>query len=143
MVAALHFTDVAGVIRERRRVLINAEAERALAAAENSALVAGAAIERSRSFYEALGVQGRLPAWRMLVETAVLRKTENLSLSYRMPVIENHGLRVVNERTYRSCPRHAGDAPVSLHDMTIETADGGADRDRTGIEPSPGSLDAA
>lgn len=56
MVAALHVTDVAGVIRERRRVLINAEAERALAAAENSALVAGAAIERSRSFYEALGI---------------------------------------------------------------------------------------
>jgi hypothetical protein len=56
MVAALHLTDIAGVIRERRRAFINAEAERGLAAAENSALVAGAAIERSRSFYDVLGV---------------------------------------------------------------------------------------
>ena len=29
-----------------------------------------------------------------------------LSLSYRVPVIENHGLRVVNERTYQIVPRH-------------------------------------
>jgi hypothetical protein len=56
MVAALHLTDAAGVIRERRQALINAEAARALAAAENSAQIAGAAIERSRTFYEALGV---------------------------------------------------------------------------------------
>jgi hypothetical protein len=57
MVAALHLTDAAGVIRERRQALINAEADRALAAAENSAQIAGAAIERARTFYEALGVQ--------------------------------------------------------------------------------------
>jgi glutamate dehydrogenase len=48
-----------------------------------------------------------------------------LSLSYRVPVIENHGLRVVNERTYRVTPRAAPAPPtVWLHDMTIETADG-------------------
>jgi glutamate dehydrogenase len=46
-----------------------------------------------------------------------------LSLSYRVPVIENHGLRVVNERTYQIVPRTA-QAPVWLHDMTIETSDG-------------------
>ncbi|WP_245321189.1 NAD-glutamate dehydrogenase [Bradyrhizobium sp. NAS96.2] len=48
-----------------------------------------------------------------------------LSLSYRVPVIENHGLRVVNERTYQIAP-HAMPAPppVWLHDMTIETSDG-------------------
>jgi glutamate dehydrogenase len=48
-----------------------------------------------------------------------------LSLSYRVPVIENHGMRVVNERTYQIAPR-ATEAPVPvwLHDMTIETADG-------------------
>ena len=48
-----------------------------------------------------------------------------LSLSYRVPVIENHGLRVVNERTYQIVPR-ATSAPqaVWLHDMTIETSDG-------------------
>src|SRR6202008_3162023 len=45
-----------------------------------------------------------------------------LSLSYRVPVIENHGLRVVNERTYQIVP-HAmpAPAPAWLHDMTIET----------------------
>ncbi|WP_213288207.1 NAD-glutamate dehydrogenase [Bradyrhizobium sp. sGM-13] len=46
-----------------------------------------------------------------------------LSLSYRVPVIENHGLRVVNERTYEIVPA-TRPAPVWLHDMTIETSDG-------------------
>jgi glutamate dehydrogenase len=46
-----------------------------------------------------------------------------LSLSYRVPVIENHGLRVVNERTYQIVPRNR-QAPVWLHVMTIETSDG-------------------
>ncbi|WP_431015995.1 NAD-glutamate dehydrogenase [Bradyrhizobium pachyrhizi] len=46
-----------------------------------------------------------------------------LSLSYRVPVIENHGLRVVNERTYQIVPG-TRPAPVWLHDMTIETSDG-------------------
>ena len=47
-----------------------------------------------------------------------------LSLSYRVPVIENHGLRVVNERSYQTTPS-ATPAPalVWLHDMTIETND--------------------
>jgi glutamate dehydrogenase len=48
-----------------------------------------------------------------------------LSLSYRVPVIENHGLRVVNERTYQIQPNATpAPAPVWLHDMTIETNDG-------------------
>ncbi len=48
-----------------------------------------------------------------------------LSLSYRVPVIENHGLRVVNERTYRITPSaNPPPPPVWLHDMTIETNDG-------------------
>ena len=46
-----------------------------------------------------------------------------LSLSYRVPVIENHGLRVVNERTYQIVPS-TRPAPAWLHDMMIETADG-------------------
>ncbi|WP_309947890.1 NAD-glutamate dehydrogenase [Tardiphaga robiniae] len=46
-----------------------------------------------------------------------------LSLSYRVPVIENHGLRVVDERTYQIVPG-ARPEPVWLHDMTIETSDG-------------------
>src|SRR6266699_918303 len=48
-----------------------------------------------------------------------------LSLSYRVPVIEHHGLRVVNERTYQIVPSATpAPAPVWLHDMTIETNDG-------------------
>jgi glutamate dehydrogenase len=48
-----------------------------------------------------------------------------LSLSYRVPVIENHGLRVVNERTYQIVPSATpAPAPVWLHDMTIEANDG-------------------
>ncbi|WP_375787786.1 NAD-glutamate dehydrogenase [Bradyrhizobium sp. Pha-3] len=48
-----------------------------------------------------------------------------LSLSYRVPVIENHGLRVVNERTYQIAPRATpAPSPVWLHEMTIETSDG-------------------
>jgi glutamate dehydrogenase len=50
-----------------------------------------------------------------------------MSLSYRVPVIENHGLRVVNERTYQIVPSATpAAAPVWLHDMTIEANDGKA-----------------
>ncbi|MDQ0396341.1 NAD-glutamate dehydrogenase [Labrys monachus] len=55
----------------------------------------------------------------------VFSRNAPLSLSYRVPVIENHGLRVVNERTYHIVPDAVpAPAPVWLHDMTIETADG-------------------
>src|SRR5204862_7214563 len=48
-----------------------------------------------------------------------------LSLSYRVPVIENHGLRVVNERTYQIMPSATpAPAPVCLHDMTVAANDG-------------------
>ena len=54
----------------------------------------------------------------------VFARAMPLSLSYRMPVIENHGLRVVDERTYRISPKaNPSPATVWLHDMTIETAD--------------------
>ncbi|MBR2117247.1 MAG: NAD-glutamate dehydrogenase [Afipia sp.] len=47
-----------------------------------------------------------------------------LSLSYRVPVIENHGLCVVNERTYQILPSATpAPAPVWLHDMTIKAND--------------------
>lgn len=48
-----------------------------------------------------------------------------LPLSYRVPIIENHGIRVVNERTYRVSPQ--GNPPLEqvwLHDMTLEAVDG-------------------
>src|SRR5216683_3019695 len=55
----------------------------------------------------------------------VFSRGASLSLSYRVPVIENHGLRVVNERTYQIVPSATpAPAPVWLHDMTIEANDG-------------------
>lgn len=50
-----------------------------------------------------------------------------ISLSARVPVLENMGFRVVNERTYNVLPQTAeGDtARVWLHDMTLERADDG------------------
>src|SRR5256885_11486614 len=53
----------------------------------------------------------------------VFSRAAPLSLSYRVPVIENHGLRVVNERTYQIVPGNRQE-PVWLHEMTIETSDG-------------------
>src|SRR5580700_2688386 len=55
----------------------------------------------------------------------VFSRAAPLSLSYRVPVIEHHGLRVVNERTYQIVPSATpAPAPVWLHDMTIEANDG-------------------
>jgi glutamate dehydrogenase len=54
-----------------------------------------------------------------------------ISLSARVPVLENMGFRVVNERTYNILPQPtvgeaAENARVWLHDMTLERADNGA-----------------
>jgi glutamate dehydrogenase len=46
-----------------------------------------------------------------------------LPLSERVPVLENMGFRVVDERTYRIEPQ--GSAGVWFHDMLMERADGG------------------
>src|SRR5258708_23238548 len=55
----------------------------------------------------------------------VFSRGETLALSYRVPVTEKHGLRVVNERTYQIVPSATpAPAPVWLHDMTIEANDG-------------------
>ena len=51
-------------------------------------------------------------------------------LSDRVPVLENMGLRVIDERTYRIEP--AGAAAAYLHDMTLARAAGGGD----GIDPA-------
>ncbi len=48
-----------------------------------------------------------------------------LPLSLRVPLLENLGFNVVNERTYRIVPAGGGDADrVWLHDMTLERASG-------------------
>ena len=49
-----------------------------------------------------------------------------LPLSLRVPLLENLGFRVVNERTYRIAPAGAADAGIWLHDMTLERISGAA-----------------
>jgi glutamate dehydrogenase len=49
----------------------------------------------------------------------------SIHLSQRVPMLENMGFRVINERTYRVDPR--GDRPcIYLHDMTLARPDGSA-----------------
>ncbi|MCX7383751.1 MAG: NAD-glutamate dehydrogenase [Alphaproteobacteria bacterium] len=51
----------------------------------------------------------------------------SLPLSDRVPLLENLGFRVLNERTYRITPLGAPEAEwVWLHDMTLERQDGAA-----------------
>ncbi len=63
-----------------------------------------------------------------------------ISLSARVPVLENMGFRVVNERTYNITPQPAAGATadstrVWLHDMTLERADDG-EIDVIGLDPA-------
>jgi glutamate dehydrogenase len=56
---------------------------------------------------------------------AVYRFGGPISLSQRVPVLENLGFVAIDERSYELNPRFAeGPRPVTLHDMVIETADG-------------------
>ncbi|HEY8380796.1 MAG TPA: NAD-glutamate dehydrogenase [Microvirga sp.] len=74
------------------------------------------------------------------VNLKVFSRGAALPLSERVPLLENLGFRVVNERTYRVAPAGTGDAErVWLHDMTLERAAGGA-IDIAAIE---GSIEAA
>jgi glutamate dehydrogenase len=54
----------------------------------------------------------------------VWSREKPIPLSERVPVLENMGFRVVDERTYRIEPGDAGAAEVWLHDMMLERADG-------------------
>ena len=47
-----------------------------------------------------------------------------IPLSSRVPVLENMGFKVVDERTYEIRPGTPTDTHVWLHDMTLESADG-------------------
>jgi glutamate dehydrogenase len=49
-----------------------------------------------------------------------------IPLSERVPVLENMGFRVVDERTYRIAPQGAGDSGIWFHDMLLHRADGAA-----------------
>ena len=54
----------------------------------------------------------------------VWSRTRSIPLSERVPVLENMGFRVVDERTYHIAPAD-GEAGVWFHDMLLERADGG------------------
>jgi glutamate dehydrogenase len=59
------------------------------------------------------------------MRAAVYRFGEPISLSERVPVLENLGFRAIDERSYRVRPEYPeGRCQVSLHDMLLETADG-------------------
>ncbi len=59
------------------------------------------------------------------VRAAVYRFDKPIPLSDRVPVLENLGFSVIDERSYRVHPMFAdGVREVALHDMMLETADG-------------------
>ena len=60
----------------------------------------------------------------------VLSHSRPIPLSERVPVLENMGFRVVDERTYHIAPKEVAD--VWFHDMTLESALG-ADFDLAGL----------
>ncbi|MBO0765328.1 MAG: NAD-glutamate dehydrogenase, partial [Hyphomicrobiaceae bacterium] len=59
------------------------------------------------------------------VSAAVYRFGGPISLSQRVPLLENLGFRAIDERTYFLRPRFPdGPRTVTLHDMLLETSDG-------------------
>jgi glutamate dehydrogenase len=65
------------------------------------------------------------PASRL--HAAVYRFDAPIPLSQRVPVLENLGFSVIDERSYRLLPRlEGGMREIALHDMVLETADAGA-----------------
>jgi glutamate dehydrogenase len=60
------------------------------------------------------------------ISLKILSLGRALPLSERVPVLENMGLRAINERTYRVDRQPAESHVVWLHDMTLERVSGGA-----------------
>ncbi len=59
------------------------------------------------------------------VRVAIYRFDAPMRLSERVPVLENLGFSVIDERSYRLTPRfEGGQREVVLHDMVLETLDG-------------------
>ncbi|MBV1695045.1 MAG: NAD-glutamate dehydrogenase [Hyphomicrobiales bacterium] len=59
------------------------------------------------------------------LRATIYRFGEPIRLSERVPLLENFGFFVVDERSWQVCPTIDGaQRPVALHDMIIETADG-------------------
>ncbi len=56
------------------------------------------------------------------LQLKLYRPGDPIPLSERVPVLENMGFKVINERSYIISP--AESEPVSLHDMALQTSDG-------------------
>ncbi|MET0567855.1 MAG: NAD-glutamate dehydrogenase domain-containing protein, partial [Hyphomicrobiaceae bacterium] len=66
------------------------------------------------------------------VRVAIYRFDAPMRLSERVPVLENLGFSVIDERSYRITPRfEGGQREVVLHDMVLESQDGAALDGRT------------
>ncbi len=68
----------------------------------------------------------RMEEDRRAVGLKVWSLARPLPLSERVPVLENMGFRVVDERTYHIEPKGDGSHDAWFHDMLLERADGGA-----------------
>jgi glutamate dehydrogenase len=71
-------------------------------------------------FYRRVGDQSSAVALK------VWSHARPIPLSERVPVLENMGFKVVDERTYRIAPGGEANSEVWFHDMLLERADGGA-----------------
>ncbi len=63
------------------------------------------------------------PATRIALR--LLSYSRPLPLSERVPMLENMGLKPINERTYRLRPGGESGVPCWVHDMTLERSNGG------------------
>ena len=68
----------------------------------------------------------RLDGDRATAGLKVWSREKPIPLSERVPVLENMGFSVVDERTYQIEPKDQGAVEVWLHDMMLERADGEA-----------------
>ena len=70
------------------------------------------------------------------MHAAIYRFDAPIPLSDRVPILENLGFSVIDERTYRISPNQDGKRQtVSLHDMVLDFAngDGGSELEREGV----------
>ena len=86
-------------------------------------------------FYRVAG----MPEYR--IHAAVYALGAPIRLSERVPVLENLGFSAIDERSYHIRPRFEdGERDVALHDMVLETSDGGANRARAPRQAAGGVL---
>jgi glutamate dehydrogenase len=134
--ALVHAPDKARAVLNRYRDAFSAGFQEAYA----PAIAAGdIRLIESLSDERPLGVDfhHRLEENQRAVGLKVWSLARPLPLSERVPVLENMGFRVVDERTYHIEPKGDGAHNAWFHDMLLERADGGAialDADKARLE---------